>query len=116
MTDITVSGDGTTDGQFRAYEAALALAREERDVARNGLRAIRNHWNEFGPANGFEETIEQACTPIQINSDADTAPWTGLARAIQIVENHTCSDFCACKYEILRDLELASSAEPDKRG
>ncbi|CAB4146635.1 hypothetical protein UFOVP1157_48 [uncultured Caudovirales phage] len=67
--DITVSGDGTTDGQFCAYEAALSLAREERDVARNGLRAIRNHWNDFGPDHGFEEVVEQACKPICINSN-----------------------------------------------
>lgn len=105
MTDITVSGDGTTDGQFRAYEAALALAREERDLARQGLRAIRNHWNEFGPANGFEDTLESACKPIQINSDEQSAPWTGMARAVEIVENHICTDFCACKYEILRELK-----------
>lgn len=114
MTDITVSGDGTTDGQFRAYEAALAIAREERDVARSGLRAIRNHWNDFGPANGFEEVVERACKPIQINSESDLAPWSGLARAIEIVENHTCADFCACKFEILRELDHATPSAVEK--
>lgn len=27
-----------------------------------------------------------------------------LDRLISVVEGHTCSDFCACKYEILREL------------
>jgi len=114
MADITIGGDGTTDGQFRAYETALALAREERDVARNGLRAIRNHWNDFGPENGFEEVVERACKPIQINSDADAAPWSGLARAIEIVENHVCADFCACKFEIIRELEQSSPSAVER--
>lgn len=83
----------------------LPEAADEVERLRQGLRAIRNHWNDFGPANGFEETLERACKPIQINSDEQSAPWTGLARAIEIVENHVCADFCACKYEILQELK-----------
>lgn len=93
-------GSRWTCGSFVPDDAG-----DEIERLRQSLRMIRNHWNDFGPANGFEETLEQACKPIQINSDEQSAPWTGLARAVEIVENHTCADFCACKYEILRELK-----------
>lgn len=96
------NGDLWTCGSFVPDDAG-----DEIERLRRSLRAIRNHWNEFGPENGFEETLANACKPIEINSEADREPWAGLAKAIEVVESHTCSDFCSCKYEILRELKSA---------
>lgn len=47
---------------------------------RQSLRAIRNHWSEFGPENGFEETLERACAPIDINKGVGST-WVGLPKS-----------------------------------
>lgn len=90
-----------------ARSATHGECAEEIERLRASLRAIRNHWNEFGPDHGFDETLEVACKPIQINTEADVAPWDGLAKAVEIVESHTCTDFCDCRSAILRDLKAS---------
>lgn len=45
MYEITVQGDGTEDGQYRAYEAALSSYRHERDKL---VTALANAFPHFG--------------------------------------------------------------------
>lgn len=56
---------------------ALDETLDELDAMRASLRAIRNHWNEFGPEHGFEETLERACKPIDINK-GEGSIWAAL--------------------------------------
>lgn len=62
-----------TVGDIRAWH-------DEFERLRSSLRAIRNHWNEFGPEYGFDETLEQACATIDINKGKGSI-WAGLPRA-----------------------------------
>jgi hypothetical protein len=62
------------------YVAATSLeALHTIEHLRGCLRMIRNHWNEFGPEHGFEDALELACAPIDINKGAGST-WAGLPK------------------------------------
>lgn len=56
--------------------------RKDAEIAHlhNCLRMIRNHWNEFGPEHGFENTLEVACKAIDINKGVGST-WDGLPKS-----------------------------------
>lgn len=65
--------------EVAAEKAVWKALEDEIEQLKQHLRAIRNHWNEFGPENGFEDVLERACDPIDINKGAGST-WSGLPK------------------------------------